>query len=117
MGLRRKIISSWLVLFILACLMSCYRFVYAQSGVESTRVYDLNTAVSCMKNGAFDYLVKPIDVELLLSTIKRALERSEQIMEVDLLKKAILVNNIEIRIHNPWMTSITCCGSSMTLWW
>ena len=42
-----------------------------------TAMDDVKTAVSCMKDGAFDYLVKPVDNDLLLSTIRRALERRE----------------------------------------
>ena len=35
---------------------------------------DSNTAIEAMKSGAFDYVLKPIDFQLLLPQIKRALE-------------------------------------------
>jgi len=35
----------------------------------------VDTAVFCMRHGAFDYLVKPLDAERLLSSVRRALER------------------------------------------
>lgn len=38
---------------------------------------DLETAVSCMKLGATDYLTKPVSKERLLSTVKALLERRE----------------------------------------
>ena len=38
---------------------------------------DIHTAVQAMKLGAYDYVTKPFDMDLLLLTIKRALEREE----------------------------------------
>ncbi len=38
-----------------------------------TAINDVDNAVECMKLGAFDYLVKPIDDERFLSTIRREL--------------------------------------------
>ncbi len=38
-----------------------------------TAINDVENAVECMKLGAFDYLVKPLDDERLLSSIKRGL--------------------------------------------
>jgi DNA-binding NtrC family response regulator len=38
-----------------------------------TAINDVENAVECMKMGAFDYLVKPLDDERLLSSIKRGL--------------------------------------------
>ncbi len=35
----------------------------------------INSAVEAVKKGAFDYLTKPVDRDVLLITIKRALER------------------------------------------
>ncbi|MFH1476439.1 MAG: sigma-54 dependent transcriptional regulator [Verrucomicrobiota bacterium] len=38
---------------------------------------DIATAVHCVKAGAFDYLVKPIDIERLVTSVNRALEMSD----------------------------------------
>ncbi|MCA9733936.1 MAG: sigma-54-dependent Fis family transcriptional regulator [Deferribacteres bacterium] len=38
----------------------------------------LNTAITAMKNGAFDYMLKPFDVEKMRSVIRKALHNSEQ---------------------------------------
>jgi len=38
-----------------------------------TAINDVENAVECMKLGAFDYLVKPVDDERLISSIKRGL--------------------------------------------
>jgi len=37
---------------------------------------DLDTVKACLRAGAYDFLEKPYDHELLLSTVKRALEKS-----------------------------------------
>jgi DNA-binding NtrC family response regulator len=39
-----------------------------------TAVNEVETAVTCMKNGAMDYLVKPIDRERLISTMRQVVE-------------------------------------------
>jgi two-component system response regulator AtoC len=38
---------------------------------------DLATAVRAMKLGAYDYLTKPFDVDLLILTVERAVERHQ----------------------------------------
>ncbi|KAA3620239.1 MAG: sigma-54-dependent Fis family transcriptional regulator [Calditrichaeota bacterium] len=38
----------------------------------------LNTAITAMKNGAFDYLLKPFDLDKMRTLIKNALHNSEQ---------------------------------------
>lgn len=39
-----------------------------------TALNEVNIAVECMKNGAYDFLVKPVDKAHLISAIKRAIE-------------------------------------------
>ncbi len=46
-----------------------------------TGVEDLKIAVECMKLGAYDYLTKPTTSEELLSTIDRALERRQLMLD------------------------------------
>jgi DNA-binding NtrC family response regulator len=48
---------------------------------------DLATAVRAMKLGAYDYLTKPFDIELLVLTLKRAVERYELQSRIDALKR------------------------------
>jgi len=40
-----------------------------------TAVNEAHTAVTCIKKGAYDYLVKPVPGEKLVATVQRALER------------------------------------------
>ena len=42
-----------------------------------TGLNQVDTAVACMKNGAFDYMVKPVEESRLLSGVRRALELRE----------------------------------------
>jgi len=48
---------------------------------------DLATAVRAMKLGAYDYVTKPFDVELLALTLERALERNQLRSRIDELKR------------------------------
>jgi two-component system nitrogen regulation response regulator GlnG len=48
---------------------------------------DLATAVRAMKLGAYDYLTKPFDVELLALTLERAVERNQLRSRIDELKR------------------------------
>ncbi len=42
-----------------------------------TALNDVQTAVECMKLGAFDYMVKPIDKHRLVTSVRRAIETRE----------------------------------------
>ena len=60
-----------------------------------TAVNELETAVECMKSGAFDYLVKPVDDERLVTCIRRAIEFREMRDENILLKRYLLSDKLE----------------------
>ncbi len=73
-----------------------------------TAVNDVNSAVSCMKEGAFDYIVKPVDNTRLVTSIRRGLEITEIRNENEMLKQSLLRENIE---HPEAFTEIvTHCG-------
>ena len=50
----------------------------------------IEVAVECMKSGAFDYLVKPVNSDRLVSSLKRALEMGRLRNEVSALKQQML---------------------------
>ena len=50
---------------------------------------DINTAVDCIKKGAFDYIPKPLDLNRILITIKNATERVSLVKETRILKKKV----------------------------
>jgi len=74
---------------------------------------DVDTAVACMKSGAFDYMVKPVEKSRLISGVKRAIEIRELQRENRLLKAHVLFDQLEhpeafseIITHNAKMRSI-----------
>lgn len=78
-----------------------------------TAVNDVDNAVSAMKKGAFEYVVKPIDNTRLVTTIKRGLEVSEIRSENELLKESLLSRHVKqpeifssIVTHNNSIQSI-----------
>ncbi len=60
-----------------------------------TGAVDVDTAVHCMKIGAFDYVVKPVEEGRLLSAVNRALDFRELKRENLALKQRILKENLE----------------------
>ncbi len=59
-----------------------------------TAFEDINTVISAMKLGAYDYVVKPVHMEKLLVTIKNALETIRLRKEVRFLQEKQLSENI-----------------------
>jgi len=56
---------------------------------------DVDTAVACMKTGAFDYMVKPVEKSRLISGVKRAIELRELQRENKLLRFHVLSDQLE----------------------
>jgi DNA-binding NtrC family response regulator len=54
-----------------------------------TGVADVKMAVECMKVGAYDYITKPTTSDELLSTISRALERRQLLIDNIVMKGAL----------------------------
>jgi DNA-binding NtrC family response regulator len=50
---------------------------------------DTDTAVDCIKKGAFDYISKPPDLNRLLNTVRNALDKKNLIVENKILKKKV----------------------------
>lgn len=63
--------------------------------VVMTATNDIDTAVACMRDGAVDYLVKPVEQSRFLSAVKRALEIRHLKDEVTSLKKYIFSDTLE----------------------
>ena len=49
--------------------------------VMVTAVHDISVALAAIRNGAYDYLLKPFEREQLLATVRRALENRRLRME------------------------------------
>jgi DNA-binding NtrC family response regulator len=60
-----------------------------------TAVNEVDTAVACMKTGAFDYLVKPLDKVRLVTSVRKAFECAELRSENSRLKQSLLAPAID----------------------
>ena len=65
-----------------------------EMGIDSAVVMisghgDIDTAVECIKKGAFDFIQKPLDLNRILITIKNATERVSLVKETRQLKKKV----------------------------
>jgi len=63
--------------------------------VVITGANDVDTAVKCMQNGAFDYLLKPVEKSRLIGSVKRAVQLRELQRENQLLKAHVLTDRLE----------------------
>ena len=66
----------------------------AHMGVDSAVIMisghgDIDTAVECIKRGAFDFIQKPLDLNRILITIKNATEKVSLVKETKILKKKV----------------------------
>lgn len=75
-----------------------------------TAVNELETAVECMKAGAFDYLVKPVEKSRFEASVKRALEFYSLRSENTSLKRRLLLGEIE---REGYFTSIVTVNKKM----
>jgi DNA-binding NtrC family response regulator len=55
-----------------------------------TAVNDAPTAVECLRKGAYDYLLKPVAIEDLVFSLKRALERIRLLTILDIGKSGLI---------------------------
>lgn len=60
-----------------------------------TGIDEVDMAVRCMKTGAFDYIVKPVDKDRLITSVKRALRFRELEYENRLLSQHVLSGRLE----------------------
>jgi len=75
-----------------------------------TAANDLDTAIDCMKKGAFDYQLKPTDPERFIATIRKALEMSSLRREVFLLRENLLSGNVR---NEAAFAAIKTCNDRM----
>jgi DNA-binding NtrC family response regulator len=81
--------------------------------IVTTAIDDVDTVVRCMKAGAFDYIVKPVQSARLITTVRRALEFRELRRENILLKESVFEDKLkhpeafsEMITNNKTMRSI-----------
>ncbi|MCK9628862.1 MAG: sigma-54 dependent transcriptional regulator [Bacteroidales bacterium] len=65
-----------------------------EAGVESPVIMisghgSIDTAVECIKKGAYDFIQKPLDLNRILITLKNATEKGDLVKETKILKKKV----------------------------
>jgi DNA-binding NtrC family response regulator len=60
-----------------------------------TALNEVETAVDCMKSGAFDYILKPVDRAKILASVRRAVAYSDVKAENSRLKEYLLTDKLE----------------------
>ncbi len=78
--------------------------------IVMTAANEIETAVECMKSGAFDYLVKPVEKSRFISSVKRALEVCTLREEVSSLKRQLFADRLE---HEEAFKDIITCSKKM----
>ncbi len=83
---------------------------------------DADTAVTCIKSGAFDYIVKPVDENRLLASVKKSMQYRELHQENQVLKKQLtgeqeghLEAFIQIITNSPKMLMIFNYAASIAV--
>ena len=75
-----------------------------------TAANEVDTAVACMKAGAFEYLVKPVEKNRLVSAVQRAIQLCELRRENSMLKDRVLSGRLK---HPESFADIVTCSSAM----
>ena len=65
-----------------------------EAGIESPVIMvsghaDIQTAVDCIKKGAFDFIEKPLDLNRILITLKNATDKANLVSQTKILKKKV----------------------------
>ena len=63
--------------------------------IIATASNDVDTAVNCIREGAFDYLVKPIEVKRLVTSVRKALELRSLSSELSVLKDYMFTDRLD----------------------
>ena len=80
-------------------MLQAYRQAVKDSGAEEAPVVMISghgtveTAVEALKSGAFDFIVKPLDLNRLLLTTKHAIDHKSLVQETKVLRKKINSRN------------------------
>ena len=80
-------------------MLQAYRQAVKENGAEEAPIVMISghgtveTAVDALKNGAFDFIVKPLDLNRLLLTTKHAIDHKSLVQETKVLRKKINSRN------------------------
>lgn len=63
--------------------------------IVMTALDEVGTAVECLKTGAFDYLLKPVEPSVLISAVSKAVRMNDLQNEISTLKDYLLSDRLE----------------------
>jgi len=69
----------------------------------------IDTAVGCMKKGAYDFITKPFQIDQFLLTIKRAVEKRELEQKARLYEEEKLKNLYDLNLEKSRLKTIINC--------
>jgi two-component system, NtrC family, response regulator HydG len=78
--------------------------------IVMTALDEVETAVDCLKTGAFDYLLKPVEANALIAAVRKALKISLLQQENSSLKSYLLSDHLE---HAEAFKEIITCSKKM----
>ncbi|MBW2609751.1 MAG: response regulator [Deltaproteobacteria bacterium] len=70
---------------------------------------DVNTAVECIKKGAYDFVTKPLDIEPFLLTVARATEKRKLDQRTSLLQEENERNLYDLNLEKSRLKTIINC--------
>jgi len=75
-----------------------------------TGMNQVEAAVKCMRMGAFDYMVKPVEESRMLGGVQRAVELREERREYEAFRKKVLDDELD---HPEAFSGIVTCNKAM----
>ncbi|MEW8026781.1 MAG: sigma-54 dependent transcriptional regulator [Candidatus Thiodiazotropha sp.] len=78
--------------------------------IVMTATQEVETAVACMKEGGFDYLVKPVEENRFVSSVKHAMEVRALRQQVSALRRSLMTDQLE---HGEVFSNIVTVSRKM----
>ncbi|HTG80457.1 MAG TPA: sigma-54 dependent transcriptional regulator [Geobacteraceae bacterium] len=78
--------------------------------IVMTALDEVETAVDCLKSGAFDYLLKPVEPNSLVAAVAKAVKMNSLQQEISSLKNYLLSDRLE---HADAFKDIITCSKKM----
>lgn len=78
--------------------------------IVMTALDETETAVRCIKSGAFDYLTKPVENDRLTTSLRKALEHRSMFREINLLRDRFFSDRLE---HEEAFSGFVTCNEKM----
>lgn len=78
--------------------------------IVMTALDETETAVRCIKSGAFDYLTKPVENDRLITSLRKAIEHRSMFREINQLRDRFFSDRLE---HEEAFNAFVTCNEKM----